>query len=213
MIRGIDISLLEQTLNYWFIHKLSYASSIFRCLALSLPSDFSFVQPTVTWPFTATQIIWVAQIQHCCLHTALAMRKAVGEWCVCGCTVLLFCTCAWVWMYSLHLLCQARTIFVAYSVSLRFIMRMYFYKDTRLILREMIWNEMAKSKLFVEKKVTWEYWISSCSCTIMNYFRILYNVVIKDTLQIYIILLDWICYTIVYNTIRYKLFSQMVFCL
>jgi len=151
----------------------------------------------------------------CCLHTALAMRKAVGEWCVCGCTVhvLLFCTCAWGWMYSLHLLCQARTIFVAYSVSLRFIMRMYFYKGTRLILREMIRNEMAKSKLFEEKKVTWEYWISSCSCTIMNYFRILYNVVIKDTLQIYIILLDWICYTIEYNTIQYKLFSQMVFCL
>lgn len=209
MIRGIDISLLDQTLNYWFIHKLSYASSIFRCLALSLPSDFSFVQPTVTWPFTATQIIWLLFAHSPCNEES--SRRVVCLWMHCARAAFLH-------------LCMGMNVFIAssvpstddlcaYSVSLRFIMRMYFYKGTRLILREMIWNEMAKSKLFVEKKVTWEYWISSCSCTIMNYFRILYNVVIKDTLQIYIILLDWICYTIVYNTIQYKLFSQMVFCL
>lgn len=132
--------------------------------------------------------------------------------------------CLWMHCAAFLHLCMGMNVFIAssvpstddlcaYSVSLRFIMRMYFYKGTRLILREMIRNEMAKLKLLVGKKVTWEYWISSCSCTIMNYFRILYNVVIKDTLQIYIILLDWICYTIVYNTIQYKLFSQMVFCL
>jgi len=54
-------------------------------------------------------MILMAQIQHCCLHTTLAVKKAVGEWCVCGFSVpvLFVCTCAWGLMCLLCLTCSS----------------------------------------------------------------------------------------------------------
>lgn len=184
MIHGIDLSLLDQTLNYQFIHGVSYAFSIFRCLALSSPSDFGFVQPTASWPFTATEIIWMAQIQRCCLHTTLAKRKVIGKWCVCGCTVLLFCTCALGQTYSLHLLCQAQVIFMAYSASPRCIMRMVFLQRHKIdfVWSDTKWNDQIETLFGKENYLRI---LNSCSYTIMNYFRILCDVVIKDMLHIF----------------------------
>lgn len=144
MIHRIDFSPPDQILNYWFIHKVSYASNIFCCLALSLPSNFASAQSSMTWQSAGTEIILMAQIQHCCLHATLAMKKAVGEWRVCGFSVQVLSvgTCAWGLMCLLCLVC--RSFLCSILSKSGALMQTYFYKVRKLNSYEAIYNEMTQ---------------------------------------------------------------------
>lgn len=76
---------------------------------------------------------------------------------------------------------------VSCSVRLRQRMELVFVKsEPGFFLKQ---REMARWNVFVREKITWEYWISSCSCVFvrfLNYFKTLYNVTVEDLLQTYI---------------------------
>lgn len=156
VIHRIDFSPPDQILNYWFIHKVSYASNIFCCLALSLPSNFASAQSSMTWQSAGTEIILMAQIQHCCLHATLVMKKAEES----GVSVDLVCRC-----YLLapvhgdrcvyYVLCADHSC-VASSASLEHLWKLIFTKSENWILMKRYIMKWPNRKS-LEEKITWEY--------------------------------------------------------